>query len=76
MVAKGKKRVVIIYHPDFQIPGATGIQEARNVGDQFLMTIKAKEMMDLVPEAKRAELEAHLQKFKVYVTKVDGGTLK
>lgn len=76
MVEQGKKRVVVIYHPDFQIPGAAGISEARNVGDLFLTSIKAKEMMDLVPEAKRAELEKHLQGFKVYITKLNGELLR
>lgn len=75
MVENNKQRVIVIHHPDFQLPGAQGINEAKNVGDLFLTGLKSKEMLDLVPEARKKELRKHVKQFKVYVVKLDKGML-
>lgn len=75
MVAKGKKRCLIITHPSFNANGVEGIKEAQNFGNQIMQVIKSDELFKHVPESQHAELKEHLKRFTVVIRKLDSNVV-
>lgn len=70
----GKKRTVIVSHPDFDKPGAKGIQEAKNFAEQLLAG--QKQMIDMAeksgePSAQISAVSKYVKSFKIVIRSID-----
>lgn len=74
MHGNGRRRVVVIHHPDFDQPGAEGVREAKAFAEQMLQG--QQHMIEMAEEsgedlAAIEKVRQHTKAFRVLVRNLD-----
>lgn len=74
----GKRRAIVICHPDFDQPGRAGIREAQSFAKQYLEG--QKQMIELAEQKGEdpitiAKIRQHTNKFLLVIRNLDKETL-